>query len=273
MARDKFLVTATPYALEAIALASLVPDRRCPDQDAFKALDIKAKDFTKTHDSNFISTIDANRDSSVSAAVTRLFSAMFSSSKQTQSRLTANGAYVYKLNQPKVLFQQLCENSEARDWLEDGCRQDLESYFVVGFRTLVDAKVEDVRKKSHSGSGKVSVPTEAVAGPTGGALNVELGADTSRVDNSEASFEAKGERVVAILYRKVHLSSVSGTFESARLSKDTKEVTWSSTSRSGIIVDVMQAEILDVDDTDFELTDEVDLDRVESIFVLDGENS
>jgi hypothetical protein len=60
----------------------------------------------------------------------------------------ANESRSYTPLQPKVLFERLCALEKVREWLKMGYIDKQDTYFVIGYRTLLNAKL--VRQDQHS---------------------------------------------------------------------------------------------------------------------------
>jgi hypothetical protein len=59
MPSSTFIFTTTPLPKDSLALASLVPDERSPDQDALQPIQIQLTDISISDDMEFKGRMDA----------------------------------------------------------------------------------------------------------------------------------------------------------------------------------------------------------------------
>lgn len=211
---------STPYSKNAVPLASLVPDIRYPHMDALANIDVKeGEDYLVDIDMNFDGRVHVESDSFFKAAITRMFSAEWEKDSRSTFNVTAKEARIYALRRPKDIFKRLCELEAVRKWLQEGYLDKQKSYLVVGYRTLLNAKLIRQDQSSTKVAGQARVPVGAVAGvdptPTG-EMDVQAGVGHEHRAGGEGEFETIGERIYAICYRKVGFKFFKGV-ESAFL--------------------------------------------------------
>ena len=207
------IFTRTPLSKDDVKLASLVPDKRYPHMDALKKIELKPdEDYTNNLDKNFSDRMSAESSSFFKLAITRLFSAELEKEASNTFHVTAEEGRIYELREPKKIFKKLCELDDVKQWLQDGYLDNQKTYFVIGYRTLLNAKLSRQEHHSTTASGKGNIPTGTLAGdPTpSDQMDVELAIGHKSKVDKEGEFETNGERIYAIGYRKVMLKFHQG---------------------------------------------------------------
>ncbi|EPS45333.1 hypothetical protein H072_698 [Dactylellina haptotyla CBS 200.50] len=195
-----FMIMNRLYPKEDISLASFITDRRYPDQDALivastpnQTLDKMAeitledgRDFSVTADKNFSEfiAIQTKSNASLKKAFSKLFLLpMFEVDGDMQ--VFAEESRMYTLRQPQTLFKRIYENPSTRSRLQSFCAKNKKIHFVVGFRTLINARFIGKETRSPQFS---RLPPQMLGNPL---------------------YQTTGERVYAICYRKVNLKKLS----------------------------------------------------------------
>lgn len=96
----------------------------------------------------------------------------------TISSISLRQSPSYLLDNSKAWFARACGTPESRSWLEDAIEHDANVYLVVGYHTLVDARVTEQARISESRdlSTGVKLTGGGVPGVGGVELVAELGA-------------------------------------------------------------------------------------------------
>jgi hypothetical protein len=157
-------------------------------------------------DKNFQTGLAVQSGSFVKRAIIKLFSIV----RETETGLdiVTEAARLYALSQPEAIFNRLCKLDEVKTWLEKKYIEEKKTYFVIGYRTLLNARI--VRRHEHSSKQRTGGSTDEI-GITG----------TVAQESSEAGFETTGERIYAICYRKVCFRFLKGA-ENAMLGPDNR---------------------------------------------------
>ncbi|KAI6765456.1 hypothetical protein HG530_006526 [Fusarium avenaceum] len=129
-------------------------------------------------------------------------------SKTESLALEAVTGKVYELKSPEDLFKKICQDQEVQTKLTEQSQQRCDTFFVVGWRTFVDSKVETVGKERARTGATAKVPVgEAVKANFGvdiaGAADVKGGEESTTEKSGQESYGMEGEFVYAIQYRKV----------------------------------------------------------------------
>ncbi|KAF3315812.1 hypothetical protein TWF173_003008 [Orbilia oligospora] len=179
-----FILTDRFHPKDSISLASLVPDRRYPNQDAFADPQISLKqgqDFSVSIDYNFNEFVGVRAKSSsvFKRALGKLFLPPSIKGVEGDIQVLSEESSVYTVLQPRALFQQLSRTSEFRKWLDIACASKKQIYFIVGYRTVTNAQFVGKEIKS----------------PRSRRLQPGVGNATR--------YNTSGERIYAVCFRRV----------------------------------------------------------------------
>jgi hypothetical protein len=252
--KTQYLFCSVPYNLSDLSLGSFVADPRYPTQDALSVITAKKDvDYSVRNQEDFDGLLGSGSTSSFKAQVTRLLNLSRSKTTRSSLHLTAKAGSLYELKSPKTFFKLACAEPKARKWLQEGLEQAESSFFIVGLRTFRDASVGQSGRQSESLKGDATVPVgDAVKSntgvSTGDALDVKVEGGKTDDRGSRECFKTEGEKVYAICYRKVKLSTRS--VSDAMLGKDNVWKLYSDQREGGItapIQEVCEAELEDFD--------------------------
>ncbi|KAH6983624.1 hypothetical protein BKA56DRAFT_482926 [Ilyonectria sp. MPI-CAGE-AT-0026] len=214
MAASTFILTSTPPSIDEVRLGSLVPDIRNPEQDALTPVQVEEfKDFQTKVDKNFAGHISAGSDSFLCATLSRLFSVALGANSNESFKVSAQEARMYTLSQPRTLFRRICESPKAKEWLEEGYLDKQDTFLVVGYRTLLNARLVRHDQRASNAAVEAHLPAGALAGvdPTpSGALDAGVALGHGSHHDTHADFRTTGERIYAICYRKVAFKFLKG---------------------------------------------------------------
>lgn len=219
--------------------------------DALAKIDLKdGEDYSVDIDMNFDGRMFTESNSFFQAAITRIFSTNWEKDSRSTFNVTAKEARIYALRRPKDIFKRLCELEAVRKWLQEGYLDKQKSYLVVGYRTLLNAKLVRRDHSSTKVTGQARVPVGAAAGvdptPTG-EMDVQAGVGTKQGAGGEGEFETIGERIYAICYRKVGFKFFKGV-ESAFLEPGNRWKSFSKTRGKAQEEEIVEADIEEKDE-------------------------
>jgi hypothetical protein len=153
--------------------------------------------------------------------IARFLSFVLQSEKSTTFHVTADEGFIYVLRQPKEVFKQCLATDGVKEWLEDNYHDQQDIYFVIGYRTFVDAKLYRERHKSTEASGKTEVPISEATGDPSGSANVKLSGGYKSLEEVKGGIETTGERIYALCFRRVKV-----TLEKKELKATLKSNQW-----------------------------------------------
>ncbi len=139
----KLILTDVPFTLENIPLGSLIPNIRYPHQDALAAKTaVVGMDYTARKQKNFNTLLNSEHALSFSTYLTKMLSIEHDSERNAHVELSSLEGVVYEMSQPKKWFKDLCTMTEVQEWLQEGIDAGQDSFMIMGFCTLKDAKLE-----------------------------------------------------------------------------------------------------------------------------------
>jgi hypothetical protein len=238
MGRSTFTFTSTPYPKDALALGTLIPDKRYPNLDAFPNPDVGPEDISSGDDKNFDAYLHAGSETTFQAMLSKIFTFGVSAKYNETHRFTSGEAQMYFLQRPRDVFKALCAKEGVRRWLEEERENEADTYFIIGYRTLKDAKLVDENSHIRGVEARAQIPAGALAGiepTTGGVADFGGNGTHERAKERTETYECSGERIYAVCCRKVKLKTVKGEFDSAKLGKDNEWTSYQK-NRSGTTV-------------------------------------
>jgi len=169
------------------------------------------------------------------SALTSLISTSFSKRAKTQVRITAKQFKTYTLHNSDNWFDDAMDIQATRVWTERVVRRGFNIYMVVGFHTIMEARISYGSVIESTVGGQVNIPvaltlpTVGAIAPFGNIIDPYVGARSEGEDSSQAYFIAPGEQICAFQYRKVqHRWLSSNSLDAIQLSKLPR---WSSLER------------------------------------------
>lgn len=145
--------------------------------------------------------------------------------------------YLHELRNPESYFREVCKEPEVREWMENAVQRPRTSvYLVCGFQTLTDAKVQQSTTNGTEFEVGGAVPVATIAAAAGGVPLVlsdgigDIGASVGSEDKTheELGYMAKGERVYAVMCRKVCFSRFSIRRRGPSLEREEGKNYWTS---------------------------------------------
>jgi hypothetical protein len=210
MASTQWILTNLALSLGTVTLGSLVPNIHLPHKDAFFVDNLVQTGDLQIHQQKaFKGLMNSSQSSSLQARISKLFSASAHSASPTSNELATREGRIYELKNPKAKFKQLCTLQSARDWIEDGIRENEKSYFIIGISTFFDGEIKFSKAQSRGLSTAIDVPIDGGAMNGGAALLAGdiaiVGLSASHESNQENSFSSTvpGEQIYAVCYRRV----------------------------------------------------------------------
>ncbi|KAK6525382.1 hypothetical protein TWF694_005521 [Orbilia ellipsospora] len=213
---SKWVFPIAGLSLGSIKLGSFVPDIRYPHQDSLELTGdgyeriINNVEVHEHEQQSFTGSLNTSSKSGLSADATRLLSASRRGENRSTIQISARGTRVYELKHPRNVFKQLCSLPEVREWILDNYDRGAKSYFIVGYRTFLDAKVSDSLRDPHDGGGNPQIPLNEllVAGSTSviaDSLDVGIASGQGDGQLNKEAFRGPGEQIYAFCYQNVKL--------------------------------------------------------------------
>ncbi|KAF7594158.1 hypothetical protein BBP40_010007 [Aspergillus hancockii] len=215
MSSSKLLFAPVPYSLKQIKLATLLSDLYHPDQKQGPTMPttpgVDYEDDRTVYD--WESTLQSGKSSSFWAQITRLLKIRHGASSSDYLHLKAKRGRIYQLRDPAALFKKFWKDEKVQEYLKGAVERDDPVYFLVGFRTFIDANVDMGDAKTRKVQAESRVPArEIIQGNTGvnvgDAADVGAGVDNSSGGQSQHLYRVEEECVYSIVYRTVILTEL-----------------------------------------------------------------
>lgn len=206
------LRTLLPH--DSVALGRLVRNANRPHQNYIDPLPPRPGPAEShiVHHTNFSETRKFSKDSSVRFSLGELVQLVSKNDNTSTATLTAPNTTTYDLSNSDDWFRDTCKQEDSRRWLEEAIDKNQNVYLVVGFRTAQHASLTSSvsTKKASRAAGELPLRSLAPLTLLDPALLSPIGGGTqSRGRAIDLAFEAPGEQVFAVLYRKVKFSWLS----------------------------------------------------------------
>ncbi|KAF8849476.1 hypothetical protein BDZ45DRAFT_663143 [Acephala macrosclerotiorum] len=185
MSPTAFTFTTSPYDPSEVQLGNLISNKSAPNKDPCHILSLsKDKDFSKKEDANYHFDAPTESSSEVKAILSKIASIFIKGKSSSRLSVSADTSFVYEVLQPKAVFSKMCRAADVRKWLGDVKDVGDDAFLIEGYRTLMNATVWENAEREFEGV-----------------------------------FDAKGERIFSIRFRKIKFKIWSG-IEGARLKGD-----------------------------------------------------
>ncbi|QYS95107.1 hypothetical protein H0G86_002421 [Trichoderma simmonsii] len=214
-----FILTSAPLLLSQVPLASFVPDISQPYADGKRPYTVSQSEYSVQPDADFKSIVAKSSEKLLEILATKFSNLLVRREEGSTFRVEAEGGNIYTLNSPDDLFTDILASDlhgeQVKRFLEQWKQRKLAPRFVVGYRTFVDAKLDRANHASGNLSGTITVPISATQGDLSGILDVKTSAarKTKREIQSQATIP--GERIYAIAYRKIKITTRKGVVAAA----------------------------------------------------------
>ncbi|PTB38642.1 hypothetical protein M441DRAFT_236417 [Trichoderma asperellum CBS 433.97] len=239
--------------LDSVRLGRLVLNVEEPQQDYFDApCDNAVEPLIKPH-IRYNEVQHTAADQKFASILTRLVSASRTKRNKTYTQVTTDRAMTYQLRNSGLWFKNALQDESTRKWLEEAIDQGDDVYLIVGYHTLLDARILEGAAAMTESHAKVEVPVTASLAAAGAAV-IPLGdiadpkiSGLNRQEHSaQRQFVASGEQVVALQYRKVRFKWYSSReMDNAFLDDNRWKVYWDMRGQEETVNDVLEVELQD----------------------------
>jgi hypothetical protein len=181
----------------------------------------------------------------------------FSKRANTRVRIETDAVKTYTLDNSEVWFMEATNYDDTRRWIERAIGGD-GIYLVVGFHTVVDARIVHESAEGHQLGGQVTLPVGlslaavGVVAPLGNIVDPAVSGNQRVVDGAKTQYVAPGEQVCALQYRKVsYLWLHSRKVDNLALSEAPRWTAGESWRKANLDVED-ESDILEVETEDLE---------------------
>lgn len=207
--KSRFLLQNSLLPLNSVQLGRLVLNAKNPQQDFLdpQSGQLQPESIVRPQE-NFEDILTLSRSSRLRSRLTALLAISYENRDVKSASLTATRATTYQLLNSGAWFENACAIPETRQWLKRAIDRSSPIYLVVGYHTLTNARATERVTSRGTTDGGARISGSSVFGATTPAsLSYLL---TSKVDRNRRinythsrSFDAPGEQIYAIQYRKV----------------------------------------------------------------------
>lgn len=252
MAPATFILTSSPFVLNQITLGSFIPNIRQPHQDGKRPYTVKASEYSVQPDDAFNGLINISSRSFLNLFATRFATFSFQHDKSSMLRITAQRGRIYSLDNPTSLFEEMVFGQETgedmKEWFERCKRQKIQPRFVTGYRTFIDGHISRGQHLTADTAGGSTIPISTAQGDLSGTADIEVQAGHRTNTDMKGDAQAPGERIYAICYRKINISSHQGKVEALLEQKNKWEPF--AAMRGAVDEEYFQADLSDNDDVE-----------------------
>ncbi|KAF9630329.1 hypothetical protein BFW01_g891 [Lasiodiplodia theobromae] len=254
-----YLVLPQLLPLHAVPVGSLVCSLLEPHVDIFKQqLGPDVSPGFQTTALDLSGFVQKSRETRFYAALTQLLNVHTQPGSAGGTHLASKAVKRYEMTSHREAFAELCASEDARAWLEESVRAGEKCYLIVGVTTVLDARVSQAHAKRVATGVDLTAPVSTAL--TGGidvfgVLDPGVGFEKSRATEECVSFEAPGEMIWAIAYRRIKFRSFRKNVDTAFLDK---AIHWKPmmNQRAKNAADEEELEV-ELDDIDLEDEDEL----------------
>ena len=186
-------------------------------------------------------------------ALTGIVSTSFNRETRTSLRLSAEQVTKYHLSNSGLWFQEAILTEKVRRWIERAIDDGNDIYVVVGYHTLLNARIDKDTATGHDFSSRAIAPLSTSLATVGFRMPVARLADPC-ISGTEGNggfgqkhYTAPGEQICAIQYRRVRFKwHSSRDLSRATLEmKSTWNIKWDVRGHDGGTNDVLEADLVD----------------------------
>ena len=216
---------------------------------------------------NYYEVQQTAADKNFTSLLTRLVSASHTKRSKTFTEVTTDRVTTYQLSNSGLWFKNAVKTKVTWEWIEQAVAQGDSIYVVVGYHTLLDARVVEGANTARESRAKLEVPVTAslaatgVLIPVGHVIDPSIAGHQQHSESTKKQFVATGEQICAVQYRKVCFKWFSSKdLDSAALEKENRwKIYWDIRGQEGGTNDVLETD----------LQDELELDEVHEKYILE----
>ncbi|KAI1355887.1 hypothetical protein F5Y01DRAFT_267995 [Xylaria sp. FL0043] len=221
-----FILTSAPLLLGQVSLASFVPDVSQPYADITQPYTVPPSEYSVRPETAFTGVVSTSSGSLLDILATKFVSLLGQREKDNTVRLEAEEGRIYTLDNPDDIFNAILTSEEhgehVKRWLERWKRRGQAPRFVVGYRTFVNATLMRANHVSHTVGGGIRAPIGAAYGDPSGMADVAVRAAHTAARDVQSQATLPGERIYAIAYRKIRVTTRKGILTAATANVKTK---------------------------------------------------
>lgn len=247
----------------SVRLGRLVLNTRSPHQDFLDPFDEDDRPSPKecilsTH-LNFEETRKFSKSSKLRSYFNDVLSVSYQSHSLGIASISAPQVTTHDLKNSGIWFRDACAVPETRTWLEGAIDNGDTVHLIVGYRTVLDARLAQSASSLTTQGARAQAPASVLTG-VGTPVDILPGAEGLHDTAHERSmlFDAPGEQVFAVRYRKIKFKWLSSRKIENIVLEDTRwKAYWDS--RGTEVDDEEDEDVLEVnltDVSDYDISDD-----------------
>ncbi|KAJ5970777.1 uncharacterized protein N7479_000695 [Penicillium vulpinum] len=161
--------------------------------------------------------------------LTAFLSSTVSSRTNASIHVTTKQVKTYYLDNNGEWFRDIVKLKDVRKWIERTIDEGEDIYIVVGYHTVLDARIAEQAREQKLLDGNLAIPLSSALAASGVAVpfselpDPRLAGSNGRAEDLQRHFVAQGEQIIAVQYRKVRFRFLSSkSVDTATLSKDAR---------------------------------------------------
>jgi hypothetical protein len=248
MSKNVLFPTFLP-SVEAVKLGRFITNIKEPSQSYDDPAYATSPIALTTPQLQFISSQQTAGSAGLGSSLSSLLSLALSQRAKREVKVTAEAVKTYTLDNVTKWFREATSLDETKEWLERTFDEGEDIFFIIGFRTILNAQISEEIMSGHSISGKVQMPISAALASAGifvplQNIDPSIGGHHQSTDGVRARFIAPGENVCALQYLKLRQSFFSSSqLDKSKLSRNPRWNVYDKTRNSPAGVD----DIIEVD--------------------------
>ncbi|KAJ5404021.1 hypothetical protein N7509_003892 [Penicillium cosmopolitanum] len=161
--------------------------------------------------------------------LTAFLSSTVSSRMNTSIHINTKQVKTYYLDNNGQWFRDIVKSEDVRKWIERTIDEGEDIYVVVGYHTVLDARIAEQSREQKALDGNLAIPISSallatgVVAPFGELADPRLAGSSGRAEDLQRQFVAQGEQIFAVQYRKVRFRFLSSkSVDNATLAKEAR---------------------------------------------------
>lgn len=161
--------------------------------------------------------------------LTAFLSSTLSNCTNASIHINTKQVKTYYLDNHGEWFRDIVRLEDVRKWIERTIDEGEDIYVVIGYHTVLDARIAEHSREQKLLDGNLAIPfssallASGVVVPFGELTDPRLAGSSGQAEDSQRQFVAQGEQIIAVQYRKVRFRFFSSkSVDSATLAKETR---------------------------------------------------
>ncbi|OGE48711.1 hypothetical protein PENARI_c026G01127 [Penicillium arizonense] len=161
--------------------------------------------------------------------LTAFFSSAVSSRTNTSIHINTKQVKTYYLDNNGQWFRDIVKSEDVRKWIDRTIDEGEDIYVVVGYHTILDARIAEQSREEYLLNGSLAMPiasalsASGVVVPFSGLTDPRLAGSSGQAEDLQRHFVAQGEQIIAVQYRKVQFRFFSSkSVDKATLAKEAR---------------------------------------------------